>query len=102
MNHRLPDRIIVYRDGVGDGQLPVVAGYEVKQLSECFALFGETYEPRLAVIVVQKRINTRIFARVVRCLIISVNIWVDFEMMCSDMLTMLSPIDLMTVTGNFS
>jgi len=64
----------VYRDGVGDGQLPVVAGYEVKQLSECFALFGETYEPRLAVIVVQKRINTRIFARVVRCLIISVNI----------------------------
>ncbi|KAI0210741.1 Piwi-like protein 2 [Lamellibrachia satsuma] len=64
VNHRLPDRIIVYRDGVGDGQLPVVAGYEVKQLSECFALFGETYEPRLAVIVVQKRINTRIFARV--------------------------------------
>ena len=55
----------MYRDGVGDGQLPVVAEYEVKQLSECFALFGETYEPRLAVIVVQKRINTRIFARVV-------------------------------------
>ena len=52
----------MFRDGVGDGQLHTVAGYEVQQLSECFALFGESYVPRMAVVVVQKRINTRIFS----------------------------------------
>ena len=62
MNHALPERIVVYRDGVGDGQLTTVAGYEVQQLSECFGLFGEKYEPKMAVVVVQKRINTRIFS----------------------------------------
>eukprot|EP00112_Aurelia_sp_Birch-Aquarium-sp1_P026327 Seg928.2 transcript_id=Seg928.2/GoldUCD/mRNA.D3Y31 product="Piwi-like protein 2" protein_id=Seg928.2/GoldUCD/D3Y31 len=61
INHDLPERIIVYRDGVGDGQLHIVANYEVQQLSESFALF-ESYKPKLAVIVVQKRINMRIFA----------------------------------------
>ena len=54
----------MYRDGVGDGQLHVVSGYEVQQLSDCFALFGEDYKPKMAVIVVQKRINMRIFAAV--------------------------------------
>lgn len=41
--------------------MKVVSGYEVEQLSECFALFGEAYVPKLTVIVVQKRINTRLF-----------------------------------------
>ncbi|KAK2566274.1 Piwi-like protein 2 [Acropora cervicornis] len=49
VNQTLPDRIVVYRDGVGDGQLRTVAGYEVQQLSECFALFGERYSPKMAV-----------------------------------------------------
>nr|ASW22511.1 piwi2 [Nematostella vectensis] len=62
VNNALPERIIVYRDGVGDGQLKVVAGYEVQQFEECFASFGESYKPKLAVLVVQKRINTRIFS----------------------------------------
>ena len=53
---------MVFRDGVGDGQLRTVAGYEVQQLSECFSLFGESYEPKLAVVIVSKRINARIFA----------------------------------------
>lgn len=58
----MPDRIVVFRDGVGDGQLRTVAGYEVKQLSECFVQFGEAYEPKMAVVIVSKRINARIFA----------------------------------------
>ncbi|KAM7451808.1 Piwi-like protein 2 [Porites harrisoni] len=62
VNHTLPDRIVVFRDGVGDGQLRTVAGYEVKQLSECFVQFGEAYEPKMAVVIVSKRINARIFA----------------------------------------
>lgn len=31
-NHALPARIIVYRDGVGDGQLKTLIEYEVPQL----------------------------------------------------------------------
>ena len=31
-NHGLPARIIVYRDGVGDGQLQTLVDYEVPQL----------------------------------------------------------------------
>lgn len=61
-NHCLPEKIIVYRDGVGDGQLPIVANYEVQQLRECFPLLGASYEPKLCVIVVQKRISQRIFS----------------------------------------
>ncbi|XP_033118833.1 piwi-like protein 1 [Anneissia japonica] len=60
LNHALPEKIIIFRDGVGDGQLSMVADYEQKQLSECFASFGANYNPSLAIVVVQKRINTRI------------------------------------------
>lgn len=41
MNGLLPDRIIVYRDGVGDGMMHTVAQYEVPQMSSCFTeMFG--------------------------------------------------------------
>ena len=59
----LPDRVIVFRDGVGDGQMFVVKDYEEPQLRSCFKLFGEDYSPKMSVIVVQKRISTRIFKR---------------------------------------
>ncbi|XP_043528793.1 piwi-like protein Ago3 isoform X2 [Frieseomelitta varia] len=62
-NKRYPDRIIIYRDGVGDGQLEVVLKYEIKQLLVTFKTVQENYEPTLTVIIVQKRINTRIFER---------------------------------------
>ena len=60
VNHALPDKIIVFRDGVGDGQLNTVGNYEVPQLCTTFKMFGQ-YNPGISVIVVQKRINTRIF-----------------------------------------
>lgn len=66
VNHRLPDKIIVFRDGVGDGQLNTVAGYELDQLKRCFSHFGEEYMPSLGVVIVQKRINTRIFLKTPR------------------------------------
>ena len=40
-NQTLPDRIFVFRDGVGDGQMATVADYEVPQISSCFSMFGE-------------------------------------------------------------
>lgn len=64
-NKRYPDRIIVYRDGVGDGQIDTVAKYEVKQLLATFKNIEPNYKPSLTVIIVQKRINTRLFAKCV-------------------------------------
>ncbi|XP_064633620.1 piwi-like protein 1 [Lineus longissimus] len=61
INHDLPGRIMIFRDGVGDGQLARVADYEVQQITECFRHFGD-YHPKLGVVVVQKRINTRIWS----------------------------------------
>ncbi|XP_015435160.1 PREDICTED: piwi-like protein 1 [Dufourea novaeangliae] len=62
-NKRYPDRIIVYRDGVGDGQIETVAKYEVKQLLATFKNIEPSYQPTLTIIIVQKRINTRLFAK---------------------------------------
>ena len=56
---------MIYRDGVGDGQLNVSAEYEVPQFESCFRHVSPDYHPKLTVIVCQKRINTRIFAMLV-------------------------------------
>nr|AZG02837.1 RNA-binding protein PiwiB [Platynereis dumerilii] len=61
-NHIMPERIIMFRDGVGDGALPVVAGHEVPQMEAVFPSIQEGYQPNFAFIVVQKRINQRIMA----------------------------------------
>lgn len=61
INNYVPDRIIVYRDGVGDGQLATVLDHEVPQFTECFKQFSSGYNPKFTVIVVKKRINTRFF-----------------------------------------
>uniref|UniRef100_A0A673CNS0 Piwi-like protein 1 n=1 Tax=Sphaeramia orbicularis TaxID=375764 RepID=A0A673CNS0_9TELE len=62
-NNCLPSRIIVYRDGVGDGQLHSVVNYEVSQIMESIKSMGPDYVPKLSVVVVKKRINTRFFYR---------------------------------------
>uniref|UniRef100_A0A8C8Y4P5 Piwi domain-containing protein n=1 Tax=Panthera leo TaxID=9689 RepID=A0A8C8Y4P5_PANLE len=57
----LPQSIIVYRDGVGDGQLQALIEHEVPQIrSSLKSVYGD--EVRLTVVVVKKRINTRFFA----------------------------------------
>jgi aubergine len=63
VNNFYPDKIFIYRDGVSEGQLPIVAEHEVAQLRSCFAA---DYCPQISVIVVQKRINTRIFSEINR------------------------------------
>ncbi|KAJ7309724.1 hypothetical protein JRQ81_007787 [Phrynocephalus forsythii] len=63
-NGHMPTRIIVYRDGVGDGQLKTLVDYEVPQLMECLKTVGIDYSPKLTVIVVKKRINNRFFAHI--------------------------------------
>jgi aubergine-like protein len=67
VNGVLLDKIVIYRDGVSDGQLNHVENNEVEQLK---SVFMENYCPKLAVVVVQKRISTRIFC--VKSFIISI------------------------------
>uniref|UniRef100_A0A668A7J4 Piwi-like RNA-mediated gene silencing 1 n=1 Tax=Myripristis murdjan TaxID=586833 RepID=A0A668A7J4_9TELE len=61
-NNCLPSRIIVYRDGVGDGMLQSVVSYEVPQIMDSIKSMGHDYMPKLSVVVVKKRISTRFFA----------------------------------------
>ena len=69
VNNFLPEKIIIYRDGVSEGQLSVVSDHEVAQLRSCFAT---DYCPQIAVVVVQKRISTRVFSLQVIPLILSI------------------------------
>ncbi|XP_069726924.1 piwi-like protein 1 [Phaenicophaeus curvirostris] len=62
-NKCLPSRIIVYRDGVGDGQLHTLVNYEVPQFLDCLKNVGKDYNPKLTVIVVKKRVSTRLFVQ---------------------------------------
>jgi len=61
-NHAWPEKILVFRDGVGDSQLSIVARYEAEQFRDTFRHISTDYTPSFGFIVVQKRINTRIFA----------------------------------------
>ncbi|XP_053677649.1 protein aubergine-like [Anopheles nili] len=60
----LPRRILFYRDGVGEGQLRHVVEHEVRAIKESlmkvYANHAE-YKAQLTVVVVNKRINTRLF-----------------------------------------
>lgn len=58
-NGLLPEQIIIYRDGVSEGQFNAALQQEIKGLSETFAKEREGYEPKLTYIVVQKRHHTR-------------------------------------------
>ncbi|XP_018573756.1 piwi-like protein Ago3 [Anoplophora glabripennis] len=59
-NGYYPSKVVIIRDGVGDGQLEHCRRYEIEQFESCLKEFE--LETKLCFIVVQKRINTRIFA----------------------------------------
>lgn len=59
-NGAFPSKVIIIRDGVGDGQLEQCRRYEVEQLESVIKQFG--LQTKLCFIVVQKRINTRIYS----------------------------------------
>ncbi|XP_077154559.1 piwi-like protein 4 isoform X1 [Ranitomeya variabilis] len=62
-NNDLPNRIIIYRDGVGDGQLQMLFDYEIPQLLSLFKEPPATYSPKVTVVVVRKRCTTRFFTQ---------------------------------------
>ncbi|KAL9919505.1 protein argonaute-3-like [Glossina fuscipes fuscipes] len=59
-NNFFPHNIIIYRDGIGDGQFQVCEQYEIPQLQEaCRKTLN--HMAKITFIVVKKRINTRYF-----------------------------------------
>ena len=62
----LPKKIILYRDGVGDGQIDHVKEHELNnilsKLKKVYSDVGELEQLKFAFIIVSKRINTRIFS----------------------------------------
>lgn len=64
-NQKLPNTIVIYRDGVGDGQLTYVHKIEVEMVQKtCKEFYGEK-RVGLAFIIVKKRISTRFFCKTV-------------------------------------
>ena len=60
-NGYLPESIIVFRDGVSDGQFEFVKAYEVEQFKEAFKRFKPGYEPKFSFVIVCKRITAKFF-----------------------------------------
>lgn len=61
-NKQLPTKIIVYRDGVSEGQFDQVLGIELKSVRDgCEKVYGQGNLPKLTVIFCNKRHNTRAF-----------------------------------------
>ncbi|XP_011305104.1 protein aubergine-like [Fopius arisanus] len=61
-NGALPSSILVYRDGVSEGQIPFVVEHEVMKVKQAISKFyGQVMPVKLGYIVVTKKINTRLF-----------------------------------------
>lgn len=61
-NKSLPMHIVIYRDGVGEGQVQQVLDREVRQIrSRLDTLYGGPNKYRMGFIIVTKRLNTRFF-----------------------------------------
>lgn len=59
-----PEHIVFYRDGVGEGQISYLMKLEVEPLIAKLKQIYQTESPKLVYIVVNKRVNTRIFKKI--------------------------------------
>ncbi|XP_040567827.1 piwi-like protein Ago3 isoform X1 [Lepeophtheirus salmonis] len=61
-NHCIPSRIVVYRDGVGDGRMNMVNEFEVPQMLKMYrSLSPDSSTPlKFTLIIVSKRVNTKV------------------------------------------
>ncbi len=62
-NHSLPNRVLVYRDGVGDGMIPHVFDYELRQIRDALKAINADKPPSLSFTIVTKRVNARFFSK---------------------------------------
>ncbi|KAK7084772.1 argonaute 1 [Halocaridina rubra] len=56
-----PERIVMYRDGVGESQFTEVLSFELKAMRAACTELQKDYTPAITFIVVQKRHHTRLF-----------------------------------------
>ncbi|XP_049278639.1 protein argonaute-3 [Anopheles funestus] len=61
-NCTLPQKIIIFRDGVSDSMMDVCEQYEIPQLEAACKKVAPDYAPKITFIVVQKRVITRLFS----------------------------------------
>jgi eukaryotic translation initiation factor 2C len=62
--NKLPKRIIVYRDGVSEGQFNIVLRDELPLIHESFKKYGDVktpYKPKVTIVICGKRHHTRFF-----------------------------------------
>jgi eukaryotic translation initiation factor 2C len=60
---RKPERIIIFRDGVSEGQFAQVLASELNAIRRACSSVDQNYRPRMTFLVVQKRHHTRFFPR---------------------------------------
>ena len=58
---QLPERILIYRDGVSEGQYTTVLSEELSQVRKACEIYGTNSQPRIAIIVAGKRHHTRFY-----------------------------------------
>ena len=61
MNKFLPETIIFYRDGVGEGQFTEVREIEIPSILSGFSKISADYKPKFCEVIVTKKINDRFF-----------------------------------------
>ncbi|KAH9916915.1 ribonuclease H-like domain-containing protein [Fomitopsis serialis] len=63
-NRILPERILVYRDGVSEGQFAIVVAEEMPEIKKSFQKFStpqKAYSPKLTIVICGKRHHTRFY-----------------------------------------
>ncbi|KAJ7594394.1 argonaute-like protein [Mycena floridula] len=64
VNKQLPQRILVYRDGVSEGQFPIVVDQEIPLIRKACRKFDSStakYQPELTIVICGKRHHTRFY-----------------------------------------
>ena len=61
INKIFPKKIVFFRDGVSEGQFPLVMRHEMNKIREACQKVNAAYKPAVTFVVVQKRHHTRLF-----------------------------------------
>lgn len=60
-NGRLPERILIYRDGVSEGQYQAVLTHELDRIRKACEVYRPALDPKITIVVVGKRHHTRFY-----------------------------------------
>lgn len=63
-NDTYPDSIILFRDGVSEGQLENTLNLEIGQFRSAFSRIDPEYKPKVTFVVVQKRVNMKFYKEI--------------------------------------